>query len=135
MKQTDLMIGDIVDYRGEIIKVTSLYAKNGSNEVGFGKYDGVWVDGSVIKPITLTPEILIKNGFEKIDGVEKAICREYGHLWVCWDGKFLSVTDRLNTTTRGGVEQPHILLDIPVKYIHELQHGLMVCGITYEIVV
>lgn len=129
------MINDIVDYRGEIIKVASLYAKNGSNEVGWGRYDGVWVNGSVIKPVALTPEILIKNDFEKIDGVEKALCREYGHLWACWDGKFLSVTDRLNTSKHGEIEQPHILLDIPVKYVHELQHGLRVCGIKYEIVV
>lgn len=63
MNAKELQIGDLVDYRGKVIKVTSLYAKGGSNEVGFGDREDIWVNGRVLNPIPLTPEILEKNGF------------------------------------------------------------------------
>ena len=65
MKVNKLQIGDYVNYRGQIIKVTSLYDKGGSNEVGWSDKESVWVNADNVEPIPLTPEILEKNGFEK----------------------------------------------------------------------
>ena len=61
MKANELMIGDYVNYRGHIIKVTSLYDKGGSNEVGWSNKESVWVNADNVDPIPLTPEILEKN--------------------------------------------------------------------------
>ena len=64
MRVSELMIGDYVNYRGQIIKVTSLYDKGGSNEVGWSRKESVWVNADNVEPIPLTTEILEKNGFE-----------------------------------------------------------------------
>ena len=64
MKTNEQQIGDYVNYRGQIIKVTSLYDKGGSNEVGWSDKESVWVNAINVEPIPLTAEILEKNGFE-----------------------------------------------------------------------
>ena len=92
----------------------------------------LWEYNNKFYPIPLTDEILKKNGFEKIDGVD-ALFQEYGHPWVCWDGKFLSITDQLDTQMED-VETPHILLDVKVEYVHQLQHALRMVGVEKEIV-
>lgn len=58
MKVNELQIGDYVNYRGHIIKVTSLYDKGGSNEVGWSDKECVWVNADNVEPIPLTAEIL-----------------------------------------------------------------------------
>ena len=63
MKANELQIGDYVNYRGQVIKVTSLYDKGGSNEVGWSDKESVWVNADNVEPIFLTAEILEKNGF------------------------------------------------------------------------
>ena len=63
MKASELQIGDYINYRGQIIKVTSLYDKGGSNEVGWSDKVSVWVNADNVEPIPLTVEILEKNGF------------------------------------------------------------------------
>ena len=65
MKVNKLQIGDYVNYHGQFIKVTSLYDKGGSNEVGWSNKESVWVNADNVEPIPLTAEILEKNGFIK----------------------------------------------------------------------
>ncbi len=65
MKASELQIGDYVNYRGQVIKVTSLYDKGGSNEVGWSDKESVWVNADNVEPIPLTADILEKNGFER----------------------------------------------------------------------
>lgn len=81
MKANELQIGDYVNYRGQIIKVTSLYDKGNSNEIGWTDKDCVWVNGRCMEPITITPEILEKNGFIKDSGEDKRVGVQY-HLVV-----------------------------------------------------
>ena len=71
MKANGLQIGDYVNYRGQIIKVTSIYDKGGSNEVGWSDKESVWVNADNVEPISLTPEVLERNGF-KIDKNRKS---------------------------------------------------------------
>lgn len=133
MKAEELMIGDWVCYRGTNIVVSSIYNKGGSNEVGWSEKESVWVNGSNVEPIPLTPEILEKNGFVTKD--------EQGN----WKGyRIYSIFDAnkrcifmLKLYEKNSIYE--ILLDmapyyITFKYVHQLQHALRLCGIEKEIV-
>jgi len=128
MKAKELQLGDYVDYRGRIIKVTSLYDKGGSNEVGWSDKESVWVNGRCIEPIPLTPEILEKNGWIKD-----------GYFYKAEDGSYIQLGELFEHASfraeKHGIPReiqtsPHLL-----KYIHQLQHALRLCGITGEIII
>ena len=133
MKANELMIGDYVNYRGQIIKVTSLYDKGGSNEVGWSDKECIWVNADNVEPIPLTNEILEKNGFEK-----------------SWQGnyEFFDDDENLNIDffpkstnyTNGAydyidIERGCLTIDeMPIAFVHELQHVLILCESKKEIV-
>ena len=127
MKANELQIGDYVNYRGQIIKVTSLYDKGGSNEVGWSDKESVWVNGRCIEPIPLTPEILEKNGFvlkEKEMGmygvnIAPHYTRDDVPFEVFCDGVPFAIW------FKGPVN---------IEYVHQLQHALRLCGIEKEII-
>lgn len=118
---SDLMIGDWVVYNGDVeyidpIRIegmdiaTDMLITSDREDVGF---DGV-------EPIPLTTKILEKNGWEK---------RPTGYVFYT-DGKrydnslwyiFGSSTFVVNTA------------EFQIKYVHELQHALRLCGIKKEI--
>lgn len=133
MKANELQIGDYVNYRGQIIKVTSLYDKGGSNEVGWSDKESVWVNADNVEPIPLTPEILEKNGFEKV--YDKYKLPNYRIKWNSYTDLYFTVFTGvdgywnpigLNVITGG--------LPATVDYVHQLQHALRFCGIRKEIV-
>ena len=119
MKVKELQIGDYVNYRGQIIKVTSLYDKGGSNEVGWSNKESVWVNAANVEPIPLTPEILKKNGFV----VESRDCHgeplQYCELV---DGLWIDITGEN-------------YFEGKLEYIHQLQQALRLCGIPREIII
>ena len=135
MTEKELMIGDWVLYgkRFAIIKelcngyVTILCSINVQNEYVKETYDN-------IDPITLTPEILEKNGFTKSTpppGIH-AKCYEL-------DNK----KDRYNLTIADYNKYKRLLLNVDSEdsecfnikcdYVHELQHALRLCRIKKEI--
>lgn len=119
MKANEVQIGDYVNYRGQIIKVTSLYDKGGSNEVGWSDKESVWVNGRCIEPIPLTPEILEKNGFhEEWDEDIK--------LMVC-DTITIEIGNNYKLFKDGKMYLRRVLA--PLYYVHQLQHALRLCGI------
>lgn len=144
MNTKDLMIGDWVNYRGTHIQVTSLYNKGASNEIGWGDMENTWVNGINIDPILLTKEILEANGFMLDKRCEYAqkyvypietkkipqtilefnfydnICADT--LFICW----------AKPESCDGENSVHIC---DLKYVHQLQHALRLCGIEKEIVV
>ncbi len=122
-----LQIGDYVNYRGQIIKVTSLYDKGDSNEVGWSDKECVWVNADNVKPITLKKIHLTHNGFKATntedtefvyrDGYEiKVMIDEYIR-----DSMFLSI------------EFAEKDIWMPIKYIHELQQAMRIMGCDKEI--
>ena len=127
MKVKFLQIGDYVNYRGQIIKVTSLYDKGGSNEVGWSDKESVWVNADNVEPIPLTPEILEKNGFvlkEEEKGMYGVVVATYYTrddvpFEVFCDGEPFAIwfKDPVN-----------------IKDVHQLQHAMRLCGINKEIV-
>lgn len=120
MKANELQIGDYVNYRGQIIKVTSLYDKGGSNEVGWSDKESVWVNADNVEPIPLTAEILEKN------------LSTTSQIQYCWDD-FLSNSfgeDFYEIRYHGDVTE----LVISIRYVHELQHVLKLCKIEKEVI-
>ena len=130
MKANELQIGDYVNYRGQIKKVTSLYDKGGSNEVGWSKKESVWVNADNVEPIPLTPENLEKNGFGVLDQGD-------GRKDV-WTGFGVDCEGDIEVEFRDNIPI-HLKIDggfkgeyytsANIKYVHQLQHAFRLCGI------
>lgn len=123
MKANELMIGDwvrIKDLKDPIKRISCIDEYLG--EVDF--WDGEKLIGTSIinvLPIPLTAEILEKNGFTcDADGMndsdELTVSIEYGEYQRNTDDGFKMLAD-------GKI----------IKYVHELQHALRLCGIEKEI--
>ena len=133
MEAKELQLGDYVDYRGRIIKVTSLYDKGGSNEVGWGIKEDTWVNADNVKPIPLEKIHLTKNGFK---------AREYTD-----DTEFYYYDSyEINVSFDEGISEenipPIIFLTIefaeksiamPIEYVHELQQAMRIMGCDKQI--
>lgn len=78
-----------------------------------------WLEDE-IKPIPLTPEILVKNGFTNGEFYAES------HIE---DWQIMSDCSNLAARSKRGWS-----IDIPCRYVHELQHTLRLCGIEKEIV-
>lgn len=138
MKATELQIGDYVNYRGQIIKVTSLYDKGGSNEVGWSDKESVWVNADNVEPIPLTPEVLEKNGFETDDGTHFSIQEQSNTLELLLNempfGRYDFHIVRTERTTNKCNQRCYIdRYFASIDYVHQLQHALRLCGIEKEI--
>ena len=149
MKANELMIGDWVNYCGLIVKVTSLYDKHGSNEIGWSdKKSVLWVNGCNVEPIPLTPEILEKNGFIKDAGEDDMLADVYRLLvpngferesftiqvslyreQICGVSTLVKCWGWL-PPYNGGINDIHLC---SANYVHQLQHALRICGIEKEI--
>ena len=125
----ELSIGDWVsvlnyhwDGRPYTGQIDGIIKKHGTYYLQFGSALSAEIDRC--EPIPITPEILEKNGWE-------LLCDSYCmqiHIQMAGDGyemqditihrmKVLEV--RTSTST----------LLMPIKYVHELQHALRLCGI------
>lgn len=116
-----LQIGDYVNYRGQIIKVTSLYDKGGSNEVGWSDKESVWVNADNVEPIPLKKVHLAKNGFKPTDETD----REF----VFCDGYNIKVLfDKIPPSTLLTINFAEKDIWMPIEYVHELQHAMRIMG-------
>lgn len=142
----EIRIGDYVNYRGQIIKVTSLYDKGGSNEVGWSDKESVWVNADNVEPIPLTQEILEKNGFKQMPGTK--YFPSTSHVWINKErfGTIMiqvsiyekpvngvKVLTKIDTPclNHGGVNSIH---NCNINYVHELQNAIRLCCIEKEII-
>lgn len=141
MKIDELMLGDWVRVNdpngpfcsrvyGLSLEPSDIYAKEPDLTFAY-PYDEDCVD-----PIPLTPEILEKNGFEKLDfshfqiGDRRLVLDADGR----WDGplSWHWVVTEMDTNAKG---QP-VVLDYyvaTISYVHELQNALRICGIEKEV--
>ena len=132
MNSGELMVGDLVQSYGKVIKVEEIL-KDGINPMwDFNENYGCEVDNADLQPIPLTPEILDTNFEEKgiegfyqrhnlvpyvVDVSDVDIPNEFISKWnFVWDevGKYLTIED-----------DPLI----KIRYVHELQHALRLCGL------
>ena len=127
------MVGDWVKFKGSDlyhqVKVVSNKSIKFDNQKWFAK--------SSVEPIPLTPEILEKNGFKPYipenhletvyacQDVSKAVADELYALWPYQDGSFYLL---LRVDGKDMVR-------IDVRYVHQLQHALRLCGIKKEEIV
>jgi hypothetical protein len=159
MEKNELMIGDIVfheNYGNAIIESidndfgdspsVKLVSENIKHKDGY-KYGYCWCDLDEIFPIPLTPEILEKNGFH-VNGMPNSIASVKGiddwsddtYVWSRQETPdermFVSVymDDPANFFVEVYCQYCHAD-GIHVKYLHELQHALKLCGIEKNIII
>ena len=139
MKAEELMIGDWVynKHHKKNIKITPFdFFTHGHLPSGRQYFIGEpeLVSGKDLEPIPLTPEILEKNGLNKCheegwslfkykddDNKKMALYQIYWYK----EEPFLEIASY--TSDFGEFGRPGI------KYVHELQHALRLCGITLNI--
>ena len=131
MKANELMIGDWVECVDSTHK-EKVYAQIDAIEEGqtciLVRLDNCnwFLDISFIKPIPLAPEILEKNGFEYKEGetgmygvkIAPYYLRDDVPFEVFCDGEPFAVW----------FKEP-----VNIKFVHQLQHALRLCGIEKEI--
>lgn len=157
MRANELMIGDWINLKnGKVImpcRITVIgHATQDRNEIGTTvcvdlskEFPTCIFDMDVITPIPLTQEILEKNGFH-INGIPNSITSvkaidDWSDDTYVWSRQetpdermFVSVymDDPANFFVEVYCQYCHVD-GIHVKYLHELQHALKLCGIGIEI--
>lgn len=123
MKAEELMIGDWLQHAsGKCFQITRLDMwVDGSVHFACG-HPHLWEYNNKFTPIPLTTEILEKNGFKKRDGRYQDVFYYYGDL----DLRIDSRLEPCGYTLYG-------VYELPIKYVHELQHALKLCNIEKEI--
>lgn len=133
MKANELMLGDFVFHEkyGNAITETidndfgdnpsvKLISENIKHKDGY-KYGYCWCDLDEIFPIPLTPEILEKNGWEYNNYNNETENEE--EYYVDRDGFDIHINgEKFEIRCIDAV-------NIQLKYLHELQHALKLCGI------
>lgn len=118
LKAEELSIGDWVNilnyhYDGSpyVGQVDGIFKKHGTYYLQFGSALSAEID--ICEPIPITPEILEKNG----------IRYQFGHPW--WQAAEME----------DGVFEIHLTekSTMLLKYVHQLQHALKLCGISKNI--
>lgn len=129
MKATELMIGDWVTVHhptmpAECIQISADWLRT-IERINNGLIEEDSPLFRIVEPIPLTKEILEKNGFK---GRSRYIGEQGDYYCYIIVGEIF-------------IEQPILLqvdgatcsLDVIVKYVHEFQHALRLCGIEKEI--
>ena len=132
MKASELMIGDWVEVVSndhlKYIQIAEIYQSSILTKESEFESEEVSIDN--INPIPLTPEILEKNRFKKCAGNEWSLFKYedddytkkslYQVLWSA-DELYLEITSY--TFNTGDFNR------IDIRYVHELQNALRLCGI------
>lgn len=126
MNTKDLMIGDIVAYNGCVCRIYSIHGREPRNN----RFDckeyvtlqcGGLIDVGVdeVQPIELNNKILEKNDWEySEDGAYEYIGDNYNPCIACY------VESAYTKIASNKLEA-----EFSIKYIHELQHVLCICGL------
>lgn len=130
MKIDELMIGDWLLYKSD--SLDNAFPIQVTREM-FNKELVVWKDR--FEPITLTPELLEKNGFKR-----ENLITSYNHYTgidnrVSLNDDFYYINSRDVWSVHVDSEDYSTIANCELTYVHELQHLLKLCGIDKEIVV
>lgn len=135
IKISELSVGDWVMYRDREWQICSLYQF--TEEVGLWRKDSQFCEYvSDLSPIPLTPEILEKNGFEKVDS-QWYMCELNGiHISVIvWGNQ----RGRIEISYKSPFDDDNPLYiadftaNIPHISVHHLQRVLRLAGVEKEI--
>lgn len=137
MKAEELMIGDWVLY--------TEFGRNKKCKVEILEPNRVWLNGcrtyvpiEFIEPIQLKPEILALNGFSLLEQTRTYkvfTLREEDELSIQVDffGKDSRIIVRIEKYNYESKYYMNCLHNCDIKYVHQLQHAMRLCGITKEI--
>ena len=130
----ELQLGDIVATTpsGMPIKVVAIHRKKVAYHARTDRFS--WVRIGLLQPIPLTVEILEKNEFIKYNEVSDTPPYdkdEEGNMYYSFKGehKFWGWWQPNNVY----FIPVNAMIDLEIKYVHELQHALRLCGIDKEI--
>ena len=128
MKATELMIGDWLQHAsGKYFQVTRIDMwGDGSVHFACG-HPHLWEYNNKFSPIPLTEEILEKNGFVYKEEEETCATEAFHHWWLEGSAFALNDDSWWRSIKDGNL---HVKFGIfPLKYVHQLQHALRLCGI------
>lgn len=129
MKANELMLGDHVQVNGEVCKVISIsYFDIGISD---SKEDFYHEHIDNVKPVPLTAEILENNGFVYKEEEETCATEAFHHWWL-EDSAFALNDDSWWRSIKDGKLRVKFGI-FPLKYVHQVQHALRLCGIEKEI--
>lgn len=130
MEAKKLQIGDWVSCLGDPVRVTAVRTvyDDRTNPIGIMsplKIEYFFKEEDV-KTIPLTADILINNGFRQ-DTIGSGLIRHIDGA----ENLYVLVNYRYNGECRN-VEISNNMYNIscPIKYVHELQHALRLCGLS-----
>lgn len=132
MKVNELQTGDNINYRGQVIKVTSLYDKGGSNEVGWSDKESVWVNASNVEPIPLQRIHLAKNGFTADEEDNTFIYEDGYEVRVSFNGGCKELGLEPYIYLNINFAEKHLSMEI--ENLHQLQQAMRIMGCDKEIV-
>ena len=142
MKAKDLMIGDWVQCTDpKPFMITDIETEWGTPYFCVTGTDCLAVDGGDLQPIPLTAEILKENGFEEMMNESEVSAARFGRkpeptgVWQYGFGQFDSVAYVPEQSFLRIKFMEGCQADIAnIKYVHELQHALRLCGVEKEII-
>lgn len=125
MESCDLMIGNwievILSDHLKYVQVVEIYDKSVLVKDNKDEWEPEEIDITNIKPITLTEEILLANGF--VVSKYQSILEDVGACFLY--GKYERIVED-GWTVAGDLHHP-------IKYVHELQQALKLCSVEKEI--
>lgn len=141
MKANELMIGDWVRSDNETTQVTDIVTDHREMLCSVSCADRATYDDVGLQPIPLTAEILEKNRFEELMSEGERVAEMFGRkphptgVWMYCFGRFDSVAYVPERSFLRIKFMEGCQADIAnIKYVHELQHALRLCGVEKEVV-
>lgn len=130
MDAKDLMVGDYVIRKNVPKEILIVDTIDSIRDIVYLDLDGLGITEKLenIEPIPITPKILKKNGFVKQDYDGWLISENNGRRLIEYRTDYFDGLLIINF-----VEEPYSKISIKLKYVHELQHALKLCGINEEI--
>ena len=136
MEAKDLMIGDWVLWNTYPMKVMMI----GSRMVKLYNEDNS-IEDDEISPMPITIDFLEKNGFDELMNESEVSAARFGRkpeptgVWQYGFGRFDSVAYVPEQSFLRIKFMEGCQADIAnIKYVHELQHALRLCGVEKEII-
>lgn len=125
----ELMIGDLLYLNRRPVRVDAIGFNGSISYSEKGGFGGIDVDK--LSPIPITKEILVKNGFQKLN--DKTFLLK-NQIEIEVGPKFSEVYARYEDYDRDYNSYNDCYIEIAIiHYVHELQHLLRLCDIEMEI--